>query len=594
MGMNVKPFLRSSFFLKSIFVISLFMLLYISSISYKHAKSLNEASGLLMQSYKIQFQLEHILSMLKDAETGQRGYIITHDTLLLAPYKTAESKIYKSYLKLKSLTDDKQQNNNLDTLLQLINFRFKLMAHSLNLVSTRAIDVKRLDENLLYGKEVMDKIRFQINKMEELEISNFKEHQKIYEHEESFTPISTFLIMIFSLLVFILSYIKINRDLQNLKKSNEDLLITNESMKHAEIIGEFGISIWDLDNKQLQFSDNLFRLLGCEPQSFAASVENYLLYVHPDDRDIITSGADKALSENKVYPRYYRVIRKDGEIRYFASMGKFISQGNRKLHLGIGKDITDHQLNKMELEERNRELEQSINELESFNRVASHDLQEPLRKIQTFISRVSDKDKVNMSETGKEYLSKIEASANRMRTLIDDLLLFSSTNKTEKVFEKSDLNLLLVNAQQDLAQFIEEKNAIIQTTQLPVLKVISFQIHQLFVNLIGNALKYSKPGISPVISIDCSKLAVGDYPVFIKDTHKKYYKISISDNGMGFDQQFSEKIFNLFNRLHQKGEYPGSGIGLSICKKIAENHDGFIIAEGKPGIGATFTVFLPA
>jgi len=129
---------------------------------------------------------------------------------------------------------------------------------------------------------------------------------------------------------------------------------------------------------------------------------------------------------------------------------------------------------------------------------------------------------------------------------------------------------------------------------LPVIKVISFQIQQLFVNIIGNALKYSKPGISPVISIDCEKLAVDDYPALIKDTHKKYYKISISDNGMGFDQQFSEKIFNLFNRLHQKGEYPGSGIGLSICKKIAENHDGFIIAEGKPGIGATFIVYLPA
>ena len=400
--------------------------------------------------------------------------------------------------------------------------------------------------------------------------------------------------MIFSLLVFILSYIKINRDLQNLKRSNEDLLITNESIKHAETIGEFGISIWDLDSKELQYSDNLFRLLGCEPQSFTASVENYLRYVHPDDRDIVTSGADKVLNENKVYPRYNRIIRKDGEIRYFASMGKFISEGNRKLHLGIGKDITDQQLNKMALEERNRELEQSVKELESFNRVASHDLQEPLRKIQTFISRVSDKDKVNMSDTGREYLSKIETSANRMRTLIDDLLLFSSANKSEKVYEKTDLNLLLANAQLELAQVIEEKNAAIQATLLPVIKVISFQIQQLFVNIIGNALKYSKPGISPVISIDCEKLAVDDYPALIKDTHKKYYKISISDNGMGFDQQFSEKIFNLFNRLHQKGEYPGSGIGLSICKKIAENHDGFIIAEGKPGIGATFIVYLPA
>lgn len=587
--MKLKSFFASSFFLKSIFVISLIMLLFVSSISYEHTKSLTESSDLLMQSYKIQFQLEHVSSMLKDAETGQRGYIISHDTLLLSPYKSAEDKIYKSFLKLRSLIDDKQQNANLDTLHQLINFRFKLMAYSLNIVSDKPLDIKRLDENLLHGKDVMDKIRLQINKMEDLEIANFQEFQNTFEHEASYSPMSTFLGMIFSLLIFILSYIKITRDFQRLKKSNENLSITNESMKHAEIIGGFGISVWDLDNKNPQFSDNLYRLLGCEPQSFAATVETYLEYVHPDNRDSV-----KELSEKKFYPRFYRIVRKDGEIRYFTSMGKVISEGERKLHLEIVLDITDQELNKMAMEERNRELELSIKELESFNRVASHDLQEPLRKIQTFISRVSGKDKETMSDTGKEYLSKIEFSANRMRILIDDLLLFSSTNKSEKVFGRTDLNLLLSNAQHELAQIIEEKKAVIQSDQLPLLKVISFQIQQLFVNLIGNALKYSKPGISPEIRIECEKLAVGDYPVFISDTQRKYYKISISDNGLGFDQQHSESIFILFNRLHPKTDYPGTGIGLSICKKIVENHDGFIVAEGKPGVGAKFTIFLPA
>ena len=591
--MNLKSFIRSSFFLKGIFVLSLFLLLYISSISYKHSQTLTKTSELIIHSYKIQFQLEHILSMLKDAETGQRGYIITKDTILLTPYKTAEGKIYKSYLRLKSLTSDDQQNNNLDTLLQLINLRFELMAYSLKIVTANTINEALLDKNLLHGKEVMDKIRVHINKMDESELYKLNEHQKSYEKESSFSPMSTFLVMIFALLVFILSYIKMNKDLIRIKRSNEDLVITNESMKHAEVIGEFGISIWNMDSKELQFSDNLFRLLGCEPQSFTATVENYLKYVHPADRHIISSGADKALNENNVYPRYYRIIRTDGEIRYFASMGKFISEGSSKLHLGIGKDITAQQLNKMTLEERNTELEQTIKELESFNRVASHDLQEPLRKIQTFISRVSRKDKENMSDTGKEYLSKIESSAIRMRKLIDDLLLFSSTNKSEKVFKTTDLNLLLANAQQELAHVIEEKNAVIHSTQLPVLKVISFQIQQLFVNLIENALKYSKPGIPPLISIKYEELAVDNYPVFIKDTQTKYYKISVSDNGMGFDQQFSEKIFILFNRLHLKSDFPGTGIGLSICKKIAENHNGFIIAEGKPGIGATFSVFLP-
>lgn len=592
--MNINPIFKSAFSLKAIFVLSIFMLFYISSISYKHTKALNESSELLVHSYKIQYQLERVLSMLKDAETGQRGYIITRNDVFLKPYKSVQDQIYASYIKLKALTIvDQQQQANLDTLLQLIYSRLDLMALSLEGIRLQTADQEQLNENLLAGKKVMDNIRTQINKMEELEISYFNEHQRKYKKEVVFSPISTFIFTVFSLLVFILSYIKINKDLNVLKRSNEELIITNESIKHAEIIGEFCISQWNLATDKLIYSDNLYRLLGCEPQSFEATIENFLEFVHPDDKAIVKEATKHTYIYEKTYPHFYRIVRKDGEMRYFMSMGKFISESNSKMHVGIVKDITDYHLSNVALEERNHELEQSIKELESFNRVASHDLQEPLRKIQTFISRISENDKVNISDQGKEYISKIESSAHKMRILIDDLLLFSRTNKSEKVFEKTDLNKLLENANQELAHEIEEKNAVIESVKLPVLNVIAFQIQQLFVNIIGNALKYSKTGISPEIKIECEKPAARDYPDFITDTRKKYIKISISDNGMGFDQQYAEKIFILFHRLHHKTEYIGTGIGLSICKKIAENHNGFIIAEGKPGIGATFIIYLP-
>lgn len=592
--MRINPFFKSAIFLKAIFVLSIFMLFYISSVSYKHTKALNESSELLVHSYKIQFQLERVLSMLKDAETGQRGFIITRNPVFLKPYKSVEDQIYASFIKLKALTIvDQQQQANLDSLLKLIYARLDLMELSLEGIRKKTIDENQLNQNLLAGKIVMDNIRLKINKMEDREISYFNEHQKKYETEVVFSPISTFIFAIFSLLVFILSFIKINTDVSVLKKSNAQLKITNESIKHAETIGEFYTSQWNLATGELTYSDNLYRLLGCEPQSFKPSIENFLRFVHPDDRTIVQEAEDNTKLPGKTLPHFYRVIRADGELRYFMSMGKFISDDKSKLHIGIGKDITGHHLSNVALEERNHELEQSIKELESFNRVASHDLQEPLRKIQTFISRVIEKDKANLSDQGKEYLTKIESSAHKMRILIDDLLLFSRTNKAEKVFEKTDLNKILDSANQELAHEIEQKNAIIQSAQLPVINVISFQIQQLFVNLIGNALKYSKPGIPPVIKIDCEKLAARDNPEFITDTRKKFLKISISDNGMGFDQQYAEKIFILFHRLHNNTEYVGTGIGLSICKKIAENHNGFIIAEGKPGIGATFTVYLP-
>ena len=592
--MHINPVFKSAIFLKAIFVLSIFMLFYISSVSYKHTKALNDSSDLLVHSYKIQFQLERVLSMLKDAETGQRGFIITRNPVFLKPYKSVEDQIYASFIKLKALTIvNQQQQANLDSLLKLIYARLDLMELSLEGIRKNTIDENQLNQNLLAGKSVMDNIRIQINKMEDREISYFNEHQKKYETEVIFSPISTFIFAIFSLLVFILSFIKINTDVSVLKKSNTQLMITNESIKHAEIIGDFYTTQWNLATGELTYSDNLYRLLGCEPQSFKPSIETFLKFVHPEDKAIVKEAEDNTKLLGKTLPHFYRVIRADGELRYFMSMGKFISDDKSKMHIGIGKDITDHHLSNVALEERNLELEQSIKELESFNRVASHDLQEPLRKIQTFISRVIEKDKANLSVQGKEYLSKIESSAHKMRILIDDLLLFSRTNKAEKIFEKTDLNKLLESAQQELAYEIEEKNAVIQAAQLPVANVIAFQIQQLFANLLGNALKYSNPGTPPLIKIDCEKLAARDNPDFITDKRKKYLKIIISDNGMGFDQQYAEKIFILFHRLHNNTEYVGTGIGLSICKKIAENHNGFIIAEGKPGIGATFTVYLP-
>jgi signal transduction histidine kinase/CHASE3 domain sensor protein len=533
--------------------------------------------------------------MLKDAETGQRGFIITRNPVFLKPYKSVQDQIYSSYIKLKALTIvDQQQQANLDSLLKLIYARLDLMELSLESIRKNTVTEIQLNENLLAGKNVMDNIRTQINKMEDLEMSYFNEHQKKYEREVVFSPVSTFIFALFSLLVFILSFIKISKDLRVLKKSNIELMIKNESIKHAEVIGEFYISQWNLDTDELTYSDNLYRLLGVEPQSFKPSIENFLKFVHPDDKQIVREAADDTILHKEIYPSFYRIVRTDGELRYFMSMGKFITDDESKMYIGIGKDITEQHLSNVSLEERNLELEQSIKELESFNRVASHDLQEPLRKIQTFISRINENDKANLSEQGKEYLFKIESSAHKMRILIDDLLLFSRTNKAEKIFEKTDLNQLLENANQELAHDIEEKNAVIQSVQLPVLNVIAFQIQQLFVNLIGNAIKYSKPDVPPLIKIDFEKLTAGNYPDFISDKRKKYLKISISDNGMGFDQQYAEKIFILFHRLHHNSEYIGTGIGLSICKKIAENHNGFIIAEGNPGIGATFILYLPA
>jgi signal transduction histidine kinase/CHASE3 domain sensor protein len=535
-----------------------------------------------------------LLSCLKDAETGQRGYIISKDTVFLQPYNSARQQVNEPYQQLKSLIiNNPRQQNNLDSLVVLINLRFALLARSLELNADPDINKSDLDENMVKGKNVMDKIRSQINQMTDLETLHFEEHQKKYTHEVYFTPNFTLFLLFFSLMVFIFSFIKINNNLIALKKTNEDLRVTTESFRHAEEIGNFSSWHWFLDSNKILFSENLYVLLGCSPNSFEPTISNFLEFVHPEDKHIITDGVALAMKDLKPEVIFYRIIRRDGELRYFKSVSKLTELNKGKLLIGINSDITEQQISNKALEERNRELELSNKELASFNHIASHDLQEPLRKIQTFISRISEKEILNLTEPGKEYFSKIQSSVMRMRSLIDDLLQFSRATKTEKKFEPTDLNLLLENAKQELIQDIEDKKAEIHTTQLPVLNVIPFQIQQLFINLIGNSLKYGKHDVTPVITVRYEEINADEYPFLNDKIQKRYHRISITDNGLGFEQQYAEDIFLLFYRLHPKSELTGSGIGLSICKKIVENHNGFISAAGKPGIGATFSFFLP-
>jgi signal transduction histidine kinase len=247
----------------------------------------------------------------------------------------------------------------------------------------------------------------------------------------------------------------------------------------------------------------------------------------------------------------------------------------------------------LQLKSMNRELEITNAELSSFNHITSHDLQEPLRKIETFISRLEEKERENLSDSGKLYLDKIGGSANNMRRLIQDLLLFSQTNKTEREFERTNLQEMVQDVLLDLDQDLDSKNGKVKIkSRLPEVTCIPFQVRQLFVNLIGNSIKYAKEGRPLTVEIFHSIYIPTESENNILP-FAKYHEIIIKDNGIGFEQQYANKIFELFERLHQKNQYSGLGIGLAICKKIIDNHSGHIIAEGMPDEGATFHIYLP-
>ncbi len=246
-----------------------------------------------------------------------------------------------------------------------------------------------------------------------------------------------------------------------------------------------------------------------------------------------------------------------------------------------------------DLELKNLELLQSNNELASFTYIASHDLQEPLRKIQTFSNRILDKEDGNFPANISDYFQRIISASERMQNLIVGLLNYSRTNTAEVIYTPTSLNSIIDEVKTNLSELLEEHQVSMEISALPVLNIVPLQFNQLFSNIILNAIKYKKQNTKPVIKItavmaDAAELQTNNTAAC------NYWKIKISDNGIGFEQQYADKIFELFQRLHGRNEYEGTGLGLAICRKIVQNHHGFIKAEGKPDVGATFIIYLPS
>jgi light-regulated signal transduction histidine kinase (bacteriophytochrome) len=221
--------------------------------------------------------------------------------------------------------------------------------------------------------------------------------------------------------------------------------------------------------------------------------------------------------------------------------------------------------------------------------MASHDLQEPLRKIKTFCNFILSRESQNFSKESEAYFGRIIAAASRMQKLIESLLYYSRATSAEIVLQPADLNIIVADVKKDLTDLIADKKVTITCGKLPVLKVMPLQFHQLFLNIIENAIKYSKENVPPVIKITSELFTKNE-----KGETKNFCSISIKDNGIGFEQQYTENIFKLFQRLHGRHEYSGTGVGLAICKKIVENHKGTITAIGEPDKGSTFIITIPA
>lgn len=335
--------------------------------------------------------------------------------------------------------------------------------------------------------------------------------------------------------------------------------------------------------------------------------EGWREIVHPDDQDESMNRWIESITTGNDFVMEHRFRKHDGEYRW--QLSRAVPQrdqnGKIKMWVGTSSDIQDQKMFTTELErqvtERTKELNRKNNDLEIMNRelqsfayISSHDLQEPLRKIQTFASQIIEKESKNLTENGKSRFLRIQNSAYRMQTLIQDLLAYSRTNSEEKKFERIALATIIEEVKDDLKEEIFQKQASIILMNSVTLNIVHFQFRQLLYNLISNALKFVRDSTTPVITIN-SEIASGSNlgkERFSENTI--YTHISIMDNGIGFEQKYGDKIFEVFQRLHTKEKYEGTGIGLAIVKKIVENHNGFITAKGELNNGATFDIYIPA
>jgi signal transduction histidine kinase len=485
-----------------------------AALTFRNLQTLNHNAEAVEYHHHVLTQLRQLLALLVDAETGQRGYLITGEPKFLAPYQTASRELQDQLRAVeKTMSTDPGRRAKFVELEAAIEERMATIRQSLDAFDSNGPDAVR--EFLLHGKgkAAMDAVR---NKIDHLEM---QERQLLQQRlEESNVSYLTALVTsaisaLFSLSLAVGGYVLVARDLDQRQKLSEALQKSNERLEERV-----------------------------------------------NERTMEIEASNQALREEIV-------------IRAKAEQAAMIAA---------------------------QELQRSNRELEQFASVASHDLQEPLRKIQAFGDRLELHCKDLLDERGVDYLRRILDSAKRMRKLIDDLLSYARVSTKAQPFSAVDLNEIVQEVSGDLESRLHDAGGTLRVGKLPHIQADPLQMRQLFMNLIANALKFQRSGVPPVVEISSRMVPAPQHTVVVShgngDSHAKppmHCEITVQDNGVGFEQIYADRIFELFQRLHGRDEYQGTGMGLAICRKIVERHSGTIAAYGTPGAGARFVFTLP-
>jgi PAS domain S-box-containing protein len=323
-------------------------------------------------------------------------------------------------------------------------------------------------------------------------------------------------------------------------------------------------------------------MLGYSPEEEMADPEHWIHKLHPDDREWVIAEDERTDRTGDPFSVEYRQIAKDGSVVWIRDEAVLVRDpdGRPLYWQGVQYDVTESKEASAELERQARELERSNEELEQFAYIASHDLQEPLRMVSSYTQLLARRYGDKLDEDAREFIGYAVDGAERMHTLINDLLRFSRVETRGREFVPTDLGWVLEAALANLRVAVEESGAQVTWDAMPTVRGDEVQLVQLFQNLVGNAIKFRREE-PPRVHVGVRKEGA-------------WWEISVRDNGIGIDEPYVDRIFVIFRRLHGKSEYQGTGIGLAICKKIVERHGGRIWVESRPGVGSTFLFTLPA
>ncbi|CAN5904957.1 hypothetical protein BH11BAC7_BH11BAC7_33930 [soil metagenome] len=369
--------------------------------------------------------------------------------------------------------------------------------------------------------------------------------------------------------------------IQQLQRSQEKISNALHQLTEAQHLAHIGSWEWEVASNTITWSEEMYKIYGRKEADVQLSFTTFLNFIHPADSTNVREIIEAAYKNPEPFAFVHRIIRPDGAESILDCKGEVhLDESGAIVRLtGTAQDVTETKRAEAKLQEYTRVLEHKNKETEQFAYVASHDLQEPLRTITNYIGLFEEDYKGKLDKDADMYLNFISGAASRMKVLISDLLEYTRIeNDSERI--SMDCNKLVPDIIHDMNASIKETNATIHFKQLPALTGYHTRLRSLFQNLISNAIKFRKKDVDPVITIEAVDKG-------------KDWLFSIRDNGIGIEKVYSERIFLLFQRLHSREEYKGTGIGLAHCKKIVELRGGKIWVESEPGIGSTFYFTLP-